>query len=97
MSFRAQRGTCFFLLNACHPKAGAFCLPKDPGEPRDAPCFLRRNNRAFGSLPYQCTPNVKIGKYSEISTPPTKIAMIIRISGSISAMAAPNAVCTSSS
>jgi hypothetical protein len=29
---------------------------KDLGEPREASRFLRRNNRAFGSLPYQnCT------------------------------------------
>src|ERR1700722_14160636 len=45
----------------------------------------------------QCTPNVKIGRYNEISTPPTKIAITIRIRGSISAMDAPRAVCTSSS
>jgi len=47
--------------------------------------------------PAQCTPNVKIGKYSEINTPPTKIAIIIKMTGSIRAMAAPSAVCTSSS
>ncbi|MGA9303920.1 MAG: hypothetical protein WBW31_00815, partial [Candidatus Sulfotelmatobacter sp.] len=35
----------------CHPEAGAFCPPKDPGEPRQASRFLRRNNGAFGSLP----------------------------------------------
>jgi hypothetical protein len=26
---------------------------KDPGEPRDVSRFLRHNNRAFGSLPFQ--------------------------------------------
>ncbi len=38
--------------NACHPEAGALCPPKDPSEPRDASRILRRNKRAFGSLPY---------------------------------------------
>ena len=36
----------------CHPEAGAVCPPKDLGEPRVASRSLRRNNRAFGSLPY---------------------------------------------
>jgi len=36
---------------ACHPEKGAFCPTKDLGEPRDASRSLRRNNRAFGSLP----------------------------------------------
>jgi hypothetical protein len=31
---------------------GAFCPPKDLGEPRDVSRFLRHINRAFGSLPY---------------------------------------------
>jgi hypothetical protein len=37
---------------ACHPEAGALCPSKDLGEPREAARSLRRNNRAFGSLPY---------------------------------------------
>jgi 1-pyrroline-5-carboxylate dehydrogenase len=36
----------------CHPEAGAFCPPKDPGEPREGSRFLRSINRASGSLPY---------------------------------------------
>src|SRR4029077_4064791 len=36
----------------CHPERDAFCLAKDPGEPRDASRSLRRNNSAFGSHPY---------------------------------------------
>jgi hypothetical protein len=35
----------------CHPEGAAFWRPKDLGEPRIASRFLRRNNRAFGSLP----------------------------------------------
>jgi hypothetical protein len=32
--------------------ASVFCAAKDPGEPREASRSLRRDNRAFGSLPY---------------------------------------------
>src|SRR5207245_6017171 len=37
-------------------QASVFCAARDPGEPRDAARSLRRNNRAFGSLPYQVEP-----------------------------------------
>jgi len=37
----------------CHPEASVLCAAKDLGEPREASRSLRRNNRAFGSLPYQ--------------------------------------------
>src|SRR5215469_14952734 len=40
------------LLVACHPEASAVCSPKDLGEPRAASRSVRRNKRAFGSLPY---------------------------------------------
>ena len=33
-----------------------FCAAKDLGEPRGVWRFLRHNNRAFGSLPYQAAP-----------------------------------------
>jgi hypothetical protein len=36
----------------CHPETRALGAAKDLGEPREASRFLRRNNRAFGSLPY---------------------------------------------
>lgn len=36
----------------CHPEAGALCPLKDLSEPREASRSLRRNIRAFGSLPY---------------------------------------------
>jgi hypothetical protein len=36
---------------------------KDQGEPREASRFLRRNNRAFGSLPYS-----KLNHYDEPET-----------------------------
>src|SRR5580700_4642129 len=32
-------------------RASVLCAARDLGEPRDASRFLRRNNRAFGSLP----------------------------------------------
>jgi hypothetical protein len=35
----------------CHPEAGVSCPTKDLGEPREASRLLRRNIRAFGSLP----------------------------------------------
>ena len=35
----------------CHPEASVLCAAKDLGEPREASRSLRRNNRAFGSLP----------------------------------------------
>jgi len=41
-----------FSRAACHPETGALCPSKDLGEPREATRSLRRNNRAFGSLPY---------------------------------------------
>ncbi|MGA7220982.1 MAG: hypothetical protein WBX38_21885 [Candidatus Sulfotelmatobacter sp.] len=34
---------------------------KDLGEPRDASCFLRRNNRAFGSHPYRTRATYTVG------------------------------------
>jgi hypothetical protein len=34
-------------------RASAFCAARDLGEPRDVSRFLRHNNRAFGSHPYQ--------------------------------------------
>src|SRR5881398_4122983 len=40
----------------CHPEASVLCAAKDLGEPREASRSLRRNNRAFGSLPYQAAP-----------------------------------------
>ena len=40
----------------CHPEASVLCAAKDLGEPREASRSLRRNNRAFGSLPYQTAP-----------------------------------------
>src|SRR5208282_3590199 len=69
----------------------------------DRYCFLVCH--AYSSLqPRLCSqsqcmpaPKVKIGIYKEIRIPPTNTAMTIRISGSISAMAALIAVCTSSS
>jgi len=51
----------------CHPEQALFCAVEDLGEPREAsqPALrerkrskgsLRRNGRAFGSLPYQTAP-----------------------------------------
>jgi hypothetical protein len=40
------------LRQACHPEARALCPAKDLGEPREASRSLRRDERAFGSLPY---------------------------------------------
>src|SRR5437899_12972153 len=40
----------------CHPEASVLCAAKDLGKPREASRSLRRNNRAFGSLPYQTAP-----------------------------------------
>jgi len=40
----------------CHPEASVLCAAKDLGEPREASRSLRRNNRAFGSLPHQTAP-----------------------------------------
>src|SRR5207244_6436608 len=45
----------------CHPEASVLCAAKDLGEPREASRFLRRNNRAFCSLPYQAAPLPGIG------------------------------------
>jgi hypothetical protein len=39
----------------CHPERAFFCAVKDLGKPREALRLLRRNNRAFGSFPYQTT------------------------------------------
>jgi hypothetical protein len=33
-------------------RASVLCAARDLGEPREASRFLRRNKRAFGSLPY---------------------------------------------
>jgi hypothetical protein len=38
---------------ACHPEQPSFARRKDLGEPRHVAPYLRHNNRAFGSLPYQ--------------------------------------------
>jgi hypothetical protein len=40
----------------CHPEQALFAQRRDLGEPRDASRTSRRNNRAFGSLPYQSEP-----------------------------------------
>ena len=40
----------------CHPEQAFFAQSRDLGEPREASRTLRRNNRAFGSLPYQTEP-----------------------------------------
>ena len=50
----------------CDPEQSVLGAAKDLGEPREASRALRRNNRVFGSLPYQ-TPSLP--KVRELKAP----------------------------
>jgi hypothetical protein len=76
----------------CHPEGRALSGPKDLSDLRDlreASRSLRRNNRAFGSLPYcdfvgYCDHNQGGGKYDAKLSQSRALRAVYRAFGSVS-------------